>query len=101
MSGTQYCRDLEFKRLRPRWSSISAHPACYQLVSVKQLGWHLPAIFGELPHHLLVQPDVHGSGVVHVASIAELTRECASLGQAVVDADERHEVHNRLSPIHL
>src|SRR5215471_8571695 len=64
----------------PRWSITPT-------ASVQQLSGHFAAILGELPHHLLVQPDVHRSGVVQVARVAELARECSPLGETVVDAD--------------
>src|SRR5687767_11937314 len=49
--------------------------------SVQKVRRYLAAVLGQFSHDLLVQPDVHWSRVVHVARVAELTRELSALCQ--------------------
>src|SRR4051795_5853697 len=69
--------------------------------SVLDLRRQLAAIGGELGHYLLVQPDVHGRGIVGVAAVAELLGEVLARGEAGIDVERLHEVDDRGAPFQL
>src|SRR5262245_52481243 len=78
------------RRRRPYpWYS---HVPAVEEISGLELGRNLAAILGELGHDLLVQPDVHGGGVVHVAAVFELLSELLACRQAAVEIQELHQV---------
>src|SRR5688572_2455552 len=85
--------------------SSTAHRACRSerpwAGSVQEVSRNFAPVLGQFPHHLLVQPDVHRCRVVHVTRVAELACELAAFSEAVIDPDERHEVDDRRSPVHL
>jgi hypothetical protein len=48
---------------------------------------------------MLVQPDVHGRGVIHVAGIVQLLCEFLARAEAAAEVQQLHQIHDRLSPI--
>src|SRR5215204_2867814 len=62
---------------------------------------HLAAARRKLGHDLLVQPDVHGCGVVRVAGVAQLLGEVLARGEAAVEIEQLHQVDDRAAPIEL
>ena len=56
------------------------------------------AIGCKLPHDLLMQPDIHGGGVVRVASVLQFASELLASRQAAVETESLHQVDDRGSP---
>ncbi|GCC45023.1 hypothetical protein chiPu_0028860, partial [Chiloscyllium punctatum] len=65
------------------------------------VGRQLAAIGGELGHHLLMQPDIHGGGVVGIAGVVQLLRELLARRKARVEAERLHQVDDRGAPVEL
>src|SRR6516165_8623433 len=63
--------------------------------------WNLSAIFRELDHYLLMQPDVHRSRVLGVARVVQLFRQLLARGKAAVQIEQLHQINDRVSPIEL
>ncbi len=64
--------------------------------SGKQLGGNLASVFGKLPQHLFVQPDVHGSRVILIARELQLSGEVITSGETAIHADQFHEIDDGL-----
>src|ERR1700681_26058 len=69
--------------------------------SVLDLRRQLAAVGGKLDHDLLLQPDVHGGGIIAVAGVAELLRELLARGEAGIDIERLHQVDDRGAPFQL
>src|SRR5581483_10479714 len=62
------------------------------------VGRQFSAVGGKLRHHLLVQPDVHGGGIIGVAGISQLLRQILARGEAGIDVERFHQVDDRGAP---
>ncbi len=97
---------LQAWRLRePVAASANAMPLSaarrLQQGSVLQVGRHLAAVFFQLVHHLLVQPDVHGRGIALVAGVVQLVGQVLARLQAAVDVQQLHQVDDGGAPVEL
>ena len=48
-----------------------------------------------------MQPDIHGGGIIHIARIAKLCGKLLTGGQAAIQVQQLHQIHNRGAPIKL
>src|ERR1700716_695806 len=69
--------------------------------SVLDLRRQLAAVGGKLDHDLLVQPDVHGGGIIAVAGVAEFLRKLLARGEAGIDIERLHQIDDRGAPFQL
>src|SRR5262249_38485634 len=69
--------------------------------SVLDVRRELAAIGRELGHHLLVQPDIHGRGIIGVTGVAKLVSELLACAEAGIDVEGLHEVDDRGPPFEL
>lgn len=60
----------------------------------QEIGRYPTAVLGQFSHDLLVQPPVHGRGVVHVTGIVQLLGKLLASGEATVEVEEFHQVHD-------
>ena len=56
------------------------------------------AIFGELDHHLFVQPYIHFCRVLHISLIVEFLSQTLAGRTAAVQIEKLHQVDDRGSP---
>jgi hypothetical protein len=57
------------------------------------------AVRGKLPHHLLVQPDIHAGGIIGIAGVAEFPGKLLARSKAGVDIERLHQIDNRGAPL--
>ena len=48
---------------------------------------HFSAVFRQLDHHLLVQPNIHRGRVIHIASVIQFLSQLLARGQAAIEVE--------------
>jgi hypothetical protein len=66
---------------------------------MKQFLGNFAAIFSELLHDFLMEPDVHRRRIVHVAGEVKLLGKLLARGKAAVHVDEFHQIDDRFFPV--
>src|SRR5512139_850276 len=81
-----------------KFRHISLHGLSLVSTSGLDIGRQLAAIGGEFRHDLLVQPHVHGGGIIGVAGVFQLGSKLLPRRDAAVEIESFHQVDNGRSP---
>ena len=79
-------------------ASSAARDNRYLRLALQFVG-DLPTIFGELDHHLFVQPYVHFCRVLHISLIMEFLSQTLARCSAAVQIEKLHQIDDRGSPL--